>query len=343
MAIPSSSTRARLLLFIFAAALGRSAATEPEILGGHEGWLDRMGAGIHELGMGNAATALEDAQPAAYWNPALLPFNRRTALGVGADVRSLDRNGGFASVQGRVAANMGMGIGLVNRGDFNVAAYDADEKPLGTARPQSIASFVGMGVRTSRNNAFGASLQWYSTDLDIGSSTGNVNVIGILNLGWYRRWNDRLKTGVVIRNLGLNGDLSADFDQTVLSVDETASGFERTATDFFPKTLVIAGLYTLDAWKRSFDLAAEVMDYQLKPELYSLDAEFHTQDFRLGVDCHWNEAMSLRAGYDRGNLSLGFGYLLPWGKRRIAFDYAFLLERGWLTLNPYAVGLRFLI
>jgi hypothetical protein len=335
------TARAMLLAFVLA-ALGRVQATEPEILGGHEGWLDRMGGGVRELGMGNTGTALEDASPAAYWNPALLPFNRETMVGVGADMRSLDRNGGFASIQGRVAANMGMGIGLLNRGDFNVPAYDADEKPLGTARPQSLASYVGIGVRTSRSNAFGAALQWYSTDLDIGGSAGNVNVIGILNLGWYKRWNERLKTAVVVRNLGINPELSANFDQTVLSADET-SGFERTSTDFFPKTLVGAALYTVDAWKRKFDLAAEVMDYQLKDELYSLDANFHTQDFRLGVDCHWNEAMSLRGGYDRGNLSLGFGYMLPWGRRKIMFDYAFLLERGWLTINPYAVGLRFLI
>jgi hypothetical protein len=328
-------------LVAFAAAVH---ATEPEVLGGHEGWLDRMGGGIRELGMGNTGTALEDAQPAAYWNPALLPFNRETLVGVGADIRSLDRNGGFASMQGRVAANMGMGIGLLNRGDFNVEAYDADERPIGTAQPQSIATFVGMGVRTSRSNAFGAALQWYSTNLDIDNAAGNVNVIGILTLGWYKRWNDRLKTGVVIRNLGINPDLSANFDQTVLSAEGSEiSGFERTSTDFFPKTLIVAGLYTVDAWKRKFDLAAEVMDYQLKDELYSVDANFHTQDFRLGVDCHWNEAMSLRGGYDRGNLSLGFGYMLPWGRRRIMFDYAFLLERGWLTLNPYAVGLRFAI
>lgn len=322
------------------AAAGAALATSPEVLGGHEGWLDRMGGGIHELGMGNTGTASEEAMPAAYWNPAILPFNREVMTGVGADVRSLDRNGGFAGLQGRAAANMGLGIAILNRGDFNVPVYDADEKPLGTARPQSFASYVGMGVRTSRSNAFGAALQWYSSNLDISGGAGNVNVIGLVNLGWFKRWNDRLKTAVVVRNLGLNSDLSATFDQTTLSGDETA-GFEHTSTDFFPKTLVGAAFYTVQAWNRSFDLAAEILDYQLKDALYALDANFHAQGLRLGVDCHWNEAMSLRAGFDQGNLTLGFGYVLPWGRRRLMFDYALVMERGWLTVNPYAVGLRF--
>jgi hypothetical protein len=299
-----------------------------------------MGGGIRELGMGNTGTASEDAMPAAYWNPAVLPFNRQTAVGVGADMRSLDRNGGFAGIQGRVASNLGMGIGLLNRGDYDVQAYDRDEKPLGTARPQSIGSFVGMGLKTSRTNAFGAALQWYSSNMDIGDGTGNVNVIGIVNLGWYKRWSDRLKTAVVVRNLGINGDLSANFDQTTLT-GEDVGGFDHSSTDFFPKTLVGAVFYTAPAWNRKWDLALEVMDYQLKDRLYVADANFHHQAFRAGVDCHFTEEINLRGGFDRGNLSLGFGYALPWGRRKLAMDYAVVMERGFLTLNPFALGLRY--
>src|SRR4051812_13397144 len=174
-----------VLLFAIMAALAptRALATDEEVLGGHEGWLDRMGGGIKELGMGNTGTASEDASPAAYWNPALLPFNRQVTVGLGADMRSLDRNGGYASIQGRIAGNLGLGIGLLNRGDYNVNAYDRDTRPLGVARPQSLGSYLGIGVKTTRTNSFGAAVQWYSTNLDIGGGTGNINVIGIFNLG----------------------------------------------------------------------------------------------------------------------------------------------------------------
>ncbi len=317
-----------------------ASATEAEVLGGHEGWLDRMGGGIRELGMGNTGTASEEAMPAAFWNPAVLPFNRQTTAGVGADIRSLSRNGGFLGVQGRVAANMGFGVGVLNRGDYNVPAYDRDEKPIGTARPQAIGSYLGLGVKASRSNSFGAAVQWYSYNPDLGGSTGNVNVIGIFNLGWYKRWSNILKTGIVIRNLGINRDLSADFDQTTLT-NQDAQGFERTASDFMPKTLVAAVFYTLTAWNRTFDLSAEALDYQLKRELFVTDANFHTQALRLGADWHVSDQVNVRAGMDQGNLSAGLGYALPWGSHKLLFDYAIVAERGLLTINPFAVGFRF--
>ena len=313
--------------------------TSPEILGGHEGWLDRMGGGIRELGMGNTGSANEEAMPAAFWNPAILPFNRETAVGLGADMRTLQRNGGFAGVQGRVAANMGFGVGVLNRGDYDVTAYDQDEKPLGTARPQALGSYLGLGMKTSRSNAFGAAVQWYSFNTDIGGGTGNVNVIGIFNLGWFKRWSSDLKTAVVVRNLGINADLSADFDQTTLS-NENADGFERTSSDFIPKTLVAAVFYTSHTFGKTVDLAAEALDYQLKRDLYSTDANFHVQTLRLGADWHVSDIINARLGMDQGNLSAGFGYAFLWGRRRLAFDYAVVAERGFLTINPFAVGFR---
>jgi len=315
-------------------------ATEQEILGGHEGWLDRMGGGIRELGMGNTGTASEESSPAAYWNPAVLPFNKETTVGLGADMRSLNRNGGYASIQGRLAGNLGVGVGILNRGDYDVTAYDADEKYIGTARPQALGSYLGMGFKTSRTNSFGAAIEWYSSNMDISGSTGNINNIGIFNLGWYKRWGTDLKTAVVIRNLGLNGSLSANFDQTTLTGDD-ANGFDHTATDFFPKTLITAIYYSTMAVRFPLDLSFELMDFQLKDEFFVTDANFHTQDFRFGGDFHYTSSFSIRSGYDRGNLSLGMGYILPWGKKKLSFDYAFLIENGFLTLNPFAMGLRF--
>jgi hypothetical protein len=44
---------------------------------------------------------------------------------------------------------------------------------------------------------------------------------------------------------------------------------------------------------------------------------------------------------DQGNVTAGFGYAFPWGRRRtLMFDYAFVAERGFLTLNPFAAGFR---
>jgi hypothetical protein len=341
-------------------------AAEKEILGGHEGWLDRMGAGVRELGRGNTGTALADASPAAFWNPALLPFYRKTELAAGADVRSLDRNGGFLSFQGPVANNLGLGAGLVNRGDYYIPAYDENEQPLGVARPQAWATYFGAGMRTSRRNAFGATLLLYASTLDVGNGIGDVDFVGGVNLGWYHRFDTlnlaalvpeswpRLRktaaalsgsvsTGVVIRNLGLNGRLSSEFDQTVTAnALESSSEFQASVgNDFFPKTLVLAAEWRNRLWHRNWTVAAEVMDYQLKNTLFTPNGAFHAQAMRLGVECEVAERTFFRAGMDRLNPTVGLGYAYRWSRARtITFDYALMFERGITTFNPYAAGIK---
>ena len=179
-------------LFSFFFFLTSSFATDSEILAGHEGWLDRMGAGVVELGRGNTGTAFLEATPAAYWNPALLPFQRKPQVAMGAEIRSLDRNGSYLSFQERLTGNLGVGLGILNRGDFNVPAYDGNENYIGTARPQAFASYLGVGLRTSRNNAFGATVLWYAGNLDLGGGYGDLNFVGGLNLGWYHRFPDSI-------------------------------------------------------------------------------------------------------------------------------------------------------
>jgi hypothetical protein len=355
--------KVRAVLWFALTSVAASSAAEKEILGGHEGWLDRMGAGVRELGRGNTGTALSDAAPASYWNPALLPFHRRTQVGAGADVRSLDRNGGFLSLQGPVANNLGLGVGLVNRGDYNVTAYDENEKPLGTARPQSYATWFGAGMRTSRRNAFGVALQVYASTLDVGDGVGDVDFVGGVNLGWYHRYDSlnlasivpeswpRLRniadvfsgsfsTAVVVRNLGINPRLSSEFEQTVTGED-VGFGFASTGGDFFPKTLVVAGEWRKRAWNRNWAFAAELMNYQLKNDLFTADPAYHSQAGRLGAEVEIAERTHLRAGLDRLNPTFGLGYTYRWSRaRHITFDYAMILERGVTTFNPYAAGVK---
>ena len=67
---------------------------------------------------------------------------------------------------------------------------------------------------------------------------------------------------------------------------------------------------------------------------------FHTQAIRVGADWELVERTHLRTGVDRGDITVGFGYTFLWNRRPIQFDYALILERGWMTFNPYAIGLK---
>ncbi len=356
----------RVVLLTVAAALLVSVsafASDRAVLGGYEGWLDRMGAGVRELGRGNTGTAMQDAAPAAFWNPALLPFHRRPEFAMGGEVRSLDRNGGFLSMQWPATNNLGLGVGVVNRGDYNVRAYDSDEDFLGTARPQAFATYFGMGMRTSRRNAFGAALQVYTSTLDLGDRVGDVDFVGGVNLGWYRRYDSfslasivpetwgalhrwagvfsgEFSTAVVVRNLGFNSRMTSEFDQTVTGED-VGFGFVSTGGDYFPKTVVAAVEWRKTLWERPWTFAAEVMNYQLKDALFTADPAYNRQAMRLGAEWEIAERTHFRAGLDRLNPTFGFGYAYRWSRARIIhFDYALTLERGWMTFNPYAVGVK---
>lgn len=357
---PSAFIRSLLLLTLLGTVVTTTSAAE--ILGAHEGWLDRMGAGVRELGRGNTGTALADAAPAAYWNPALLPFHRRSNAAMGGEVRSLDRNGGYLSLQGPVASNLGAGLAVVNRGDMGVRAYDSDERFYDELRPQAFATWFAAGVRTSRRSALGAALQVYASSPGVGDGIGDVDFIGGLNLGWYRRhdslnaaalfpeswtgvrrvagfFSGEFSSAVVVRNLGFNPRLSSEFEQSVTGEDV---GFGTpVGRDFFPKTLVLAGEWRKRLWNRPWAFAGEVMNYQLDNSLFSADPGHHAQAARLGAEVEIAERTMLRAGLDRLNPTFGFGYTYRWSRARlITFDYALILERGATTFNPYAAGVK---
>lgn len=338
-----ASRRARTAVLILGLLSVSSFAAESEVLGGHEGWLDRMGAGVRELGQGNTGTDRVDGALAAFWNPALLPFPKKPQLALGGEIRSLDRNGGYVSFQERLTGNLGVGITIVNRGDLKIPILDGNEDTISgllTAAPQAFASYLSVGLRTSRGNAFGATVQWYTSNMEV-ANYGDITFVGGFNLGWYRRLGDSLSVSVVVRNLGINERLSAEFDQNAFGGDDaSAYGSALSAPDFFPKTLVVAGEWRKSLLNRAWTFSAEVMDYQLKNVLFTPNPAFHSQAARVGAECEVAEAVQLRAGLDRLNPTIGFGYTFKWNRRPIQFDYALTMERGFLTFNPYAIGLK---
>lgn len=311
-------------------------AHDPPTLGGMGGTMDRMGVGIAELGAGNTGTARVDGSSAAFWNPALLPFYSKVRVNLGEDVRFLSRNGAYAAWEGRLAPNLGAGLVLHNRGDFNVPVYNENEEKLGIAKPQEIAITLGVGVKTSRYNSFGASMGWYNRQMDLGG-VGNTQFTGIIDFGWYRRFNDRFQSAFVIRNIGLNTELSARYEsQSGASID----GFSGSSTDFFPKTAIASVVYTAPWQKDAFTFSFELLDYLLMEEVWDADIQHNAFGTRLGVDYVWNQWISVRGGWDRGNMSTGASYTYKFGKRKMSVDYAILLERNLTFLNPFAIGLR---
>ena len=163
-------------------------------------------------------------------------------------------------------------------------------------------------------------------------------------MGWYRSWGKKLKSALVLRNFGLNDSLSAKLEvrSGLASHDED---WEGTSNDFIPKTLVAAVMYQAKLRKKPLEVRFELIDFLVYEAIFSeevYDRNHHIIGFRLGGDWHFSDQITLRSGYDRGNLCLGFGYRLKTKKgKSLAFNYALVLERGGVTFSPYSLGFRY--
>ena len=195
-----------------ALALGFTKKSE---LGGFDGFVERMGAGVRELGRGNTGSADTASMPAAYWNPALLGFRENIGITMNFEKRDLNRIGGALGVEGKVGKRMGVGFAMLYRGDTEFDVIDDDDETLGTAAPFFSMFYLGFAFRATRQDAFGLSLSMSYDNLDVSQYFEGYDMEDsfrspvTINLSWFRQWNDKWSSSVVIRNLSFSRNLSA--------------------------------------------------------------------------------------------------------------------------------------
>lgn len=326
-----------LLALLYSASLGAGPS-----LGGADGFVERMGAGARELGRGNTGSADTASQPAAFWNPALVAASRKPRVGLHAERRSLDRVGGSLGGNFPVGSRMGLGAGLLFRGDANFAVVDEDDRDLGTSRPQFMLGFIAVGWRPDRRSALGLGLVMGYENLDMAKHYSDVKMVDsyqtptAFQLGYQRHLSPRWDLGVVVRNLGVNRNLSARFS-TSRSRDNTLPGYQG----FRPKVLQVGLLHHAKLQGQPLRLYLEVLDYQLADTLAVFDPDWHAWRGRTGIEWEAFPGGCLRTGLDNGNWSLGASYRFRVGKptRPLEVDWALLRERtGQWT--PLSVGMR---
>jgi len=314
-------------------------------LGGLDGFVERMGGGVRELGMGNVGVADLEATPGAFWNPALVAA-RRTGIDVmlGAEPRSLDRKGVALGVQSGIGSRMGIGFAVLGRGDNNFLVIDEDDQDLGTITPYFYEAYVSIGWRLSRVDLLGIGFSKSGDNLDLASIYSNqeINDAGqspvSYNLGWHRTWNSRFESGVVIRNLGFNSDLSARWTQSPSRDNSIAS-----SQAFRPKTLETGVTYSSHLLQQPISLHLEVLDYQLADTLFVFDPDWHYWTARMGAEWEAIPRGWVRAGYDSKNWSLGASYefQLHWNRKPwpLRVHYALVYETEAALWNPLALGI----
>ena len=317
--------------------------TKKSELGGFDGFVERMGAGVRELGRGNTGTADTATMPAAYWNSALLGFRENIGITVNFEKRDLDRIGGALGVEGKVGKRMGVGFAMLYRGDTDFKVIDDDDQTLGSAAPFFSMFYLGFAFRATRRDAFGLSFSMSYDNLDIAQYYEGIEESFrspvTINLSWFRQWNDKWSSSVVIRNLSFSKNLSAKWTKNP-SKDNSLASTEGVR----PKVLQIGLGYRTKLLGKNVGAWMEAIDYQVADTLLAFDPQLHVWTGRVGFDCEIIPNGTLRVGMDDLDWMFGAGYKfeIRVGRKRfpIEVDYAFLYESRAGIWTPFTIGLR---
>lgn len=317
--------------------------TKKSELGGFDGFVERMGGGVRELGRGNTGSADTAAMPAAYWNPSLLGFRENIGITVNFEKRDLDRVGGAFGVEGKVGKRMGVGFAMLYRGDTDFKVIDDDDETLGSAEPFFSMFYLGFAFRATRQDAFGLSLSMSYDNMDIAQYYDGVEEAFrspvTINLSWFRQWNDKWSSSVIIRNLSFSRNLSAKWTKNP-SKDNSLASTEGVR----PKVLQIGLGYRTKILGKPVSAWMEALDYQVADTLLAFDPQLHVWTARVGFDCEIIPNGTLRVGMDDLDWMIGAGYKfdIRVGRRRfpIEVNYAFLYETRAGIWTPFTIGLR---
>ena len=327
------------------ASLCWSWSSKQASLGGLDGFVERMGAGVREQAMGNAAISDSSAQPGAFWNPALVTSSRNGIdITLNGEDRSLGRSGTSLSAQGGVGSRMGVGFAFLEHGT-SLAVINEEDQNLGSASPYFYMAYISIGWRVDRANEIGLGFSKSGYDLDLGGKYSDMTFNNSeqsplsYTLGWHHTWNSTFESGLVLRNLGFSKTLTTTW------VRSPATDGDIASSDVFrPKSLEVGTTYHTKIAKRPFNMSIEVLDYLLADTLMTFDPDWHYWTARMGLE--W-EAISdgyVRAGYDSGNLSAGLGYRfnLRWEKKPwpLEVDWALSYESVAGLWNPLSVGVK---
>ena len=334
-----------LLLLASVATSAHAWGTKQANLGGLDGFVERMGAGIAELGRGNTGVSDEESEPAAYWNPACVASTRKIGISLGGEDRSLGRAGGYVGAQGGVGARAGVGVAFLDRAVLGFPVVNEEDVDLGTVTPHFWMAWIGLGWRVSRQDMLGLGISRSGETIGVASKYSDIEMNDAsqgptsLDLGWHRSWNPRFESGLVIRNIGFNRDLSARWTRNP-SRDNTLPSSQA----FRPKTLEAGVTYHTKLLAQPFDLHLEALDYQLADTLLVFDPDWHYWTARMGLEWQAIDDAWLRAGYDSGNLTFGAGYhfKLSWNGKPwpLQVDWALVREGTVGFWNPLSLGLR---
>jgi hypothetical protein len=310
-----------------------------EMIGSHAGFVERMGAGAREIALGQTGVADPKTSFAAYRNPAIVAANRTRVVDLFGEELALDREGAALGVQYPIGSKIGLGGAFLYRGDSHVENVNGDDQVEEALSPYWTNSFLTVAFRLSARQSLGLSYHWETIHFDF-DNVQDYSTPGAFSLGWFYQYSEKWSAGIVLRQLGLNSNLTARFHPTYGQEAGLDGG-----DDYFPKTLVGGITYKDSVWQKPMQLSLEVVDYQLTDKFLTVDGDLHAQSYRAGVESEVIPSGFVRLGYDDGDYAVGVGYDFSWKYSEekswtLRWDWAMRFERNVYNFNPLTTGFR---
>ena len=207
---------------------------------------------------------------------------------------------------------MGVGFAMLYRGDTDFKVIDDDDQTMGSAEPFFSMFYLGFAFRATRRDAFGLSFSMSYDNLDIAQYYEGIEESFrspvTINLSWFRQWNDKWSSSVVIRNLSFSENLSAKWSKNP-SKDNSLASTEGVR----PKVLQIGLGYRSNIMGKPVYAWLEALDYQVADTLLAFDPQLHVWTGRVGFECE----------------------VIPNGTLRLGMD-----DLDWMIGTPFNLGLR---
>jgi len=248
--------------------------------------------GARYVGMGNASASLSTGVDAIYWNPAGLSRTTTTAEAMFSYMRYIaDIGVNYAAVSASFegVGSIGLSMKQIAMGDIEITTEGV---PDGTGQFFS-PTFITVGLTYSRlltdRISVGLTGNVISERIDRVSASGIAFDIGVQYSSFANV--NGLNVGVVVKNIGPN----VKFDGPGLYREATATGYQRpatyykveAATDELPSTIELAVSYQQKfAEEHALTFAGVFQNNNLSED-----------DYKLGLEYGFNDALFLRGGY----------------------------------------------
>jgi hypothetical protein len=320
--------------------------------GGFSGSHTRMGFTPRGMAMGNALSTVSDDGIYPYHNPALAADVRNTQIDISSALMSFNRNLNTLGVAFRLPPSAGLYVGIINANVSNIDGRTSSGYHTSMLSTHDYQVFTSFGLQPGPKVRLGATVKLNMADYhdDVSAS----RAFG-MDLGLIITPSEKLRIGLTAQDL---------FSETIWNTADLygAAGSTNTSNSW-PTRITLGSSYRPSALLLlSAEIEQRVQQSVINSKTIDLgfgypttfvredDITTSTRLVRIGSRYHIHERLTLRAGYQNGDLSnfgdnqrlsAGFSIHLPLDTFSPSIDYAITREpMGISFMHAFSIRLN---